>query len=74
MKFLQKKLEDDRRRLEEQFRTDMEAQRVFMQDMMTTSIDELRSEKQAIIDHNQILVGTIEVCIIVFEIENASHR
>ena len=52
----------------------MEAQRVFMQDMMTTNLDELRSERQAIIDENQILVDTIEVCIIVLETENASHR
>ena len=60
--------------MEEQFRTDMEAQRVLMQDMMTANMDELRSERQAIIDQNQTLVDTIEVCIIVFEIENASHR
>ena len=59
MKLLQKKLEDDRRRLEEQFRTDMETQRVFMQDMMTTNIVELRIGRQAIIDQNQTLQDTI---------------
>ena len=74
MKVLQKKMEEDRRRLEEQFRTDMETQRVNMQDMMTAYTDEQRSERQAIFDQNQILVHTVEVCIIVFENENLSHR
>ena len=73
MKLLQKKQEEDRRRLEELFRIDLEAQRVLMQDMMTANMDELRSERQVIIDQNQILVYTMEVCIIVFEIENLSH-
>ena len=72
MKLLQKKMEEDRRRLEEQFRIDLETQRVLMQDMMTANMDELRSERQAIIDHNQILRHTMEVCIIVFEFENLS--
>ena len=67
-------MEEDRRRLEEQFRTDMETQRVNMQDMMTAYMDEQRSERQAIFDQNQILVHTVEVCIIVFENENLSHR
>ena len=61
MKLLQKKMEEDRRRLQEQFRTDMETLRVLMQDMM----NELRSERQATIKQNQILLDTIEVCIIV---------
>ena len=39
MKLLQEKLKEDKRRLEEQFRADMEAQREQMKDMM----DELRS-------------------------------
>ena len=65
MKLLQKKLEDDRRSLEKQ--------RVLMQDMMTANMDKQRSERQAIFDQNQILVHTMEVCIIVFEIENLSH-
>ena len=73
MKLLQKKREKDRRRLEEQFRIDLETQRELMQDMMTANMDELRSERQATIDQNQILVHTVEVCIIVFEIENLSH-
>ena len=58
-------MEEDRRRLEEQFRTDMETQRVLMQDMMTANMNELRSERQATIEQNQILLDTIEVCIIV---------
>ena len=65
MKLLQKKMEEDRRRLEEQFRTDMETQRVLMLDMMTANMNELRSERQATIELNQILLDTIEVCIIV---------
>ena len=73
MKLLQKEMEEDRRRLEEQFRTDMETQRVLMQDMMTANMDEQRSERQAIIDQKQILEHTMEVRIIVFEIENLSH-
>ena len=74
MKLLQKKMVEDRRRLEEQFRTDVETQRVLMQDMMTAIMDEQRSERQASFDQNQILVHTMEVCIIVFENENLSHR
>ena len=58
MKLLQEKREEDRRRLEEQFRTDMETQRVLMQDM-TDNMDELRSENQAITDQNQTLQVTI---------------
>ena len=65
MKLLQKKMEEDKRRLEEQFRTDMETQRVLMQDMMTANMNELRSERQATIEQNQILLDTMEVCIIV---------
>ncbi|XP_067054214.1 guanylate-binding protein 7-like isoform X1 [Acropora muricata] len=60
MKQLQKKMKEDRRRLEEQFRTDMETQRVLMQDMMTANMNELRSEMQATIELNQILLDTIE--------------
>ena len=45
-----------------------------MQDMMEANMDEQRSERKAILDQNQILVHTMEVCIIVFEIENLSHR
>ena len=72
MKLLQKKMEEDKRRLKEQIRIDLETQRVLMQDMMTANKDELRSERQAIIDQNQILLHTMEVCIIVFEFENLS--
>ena len=74
MKLLQEKRDEDRRRWEEQFRTDMETQRVLMQDMMTANMDEQRSERQAIFDQNQVLVHTMEVCIIGFENENLSHR
>ena len=59
MKLLQEKREEDRRRLEEQFRTDMETQRVLMQDLLTANMDELRWENQAITDQNQTLQDTI---------------
>ena len=59
MKLLQKKLEDDRRSLEKQFRTDMDTQRVFLQDMMTTNINETRTARQAINDQNQTLQDTV---------------
>ena len=51
MKLLQKKLEDDWRSLEKQ--------RLQMKDMMTANMDELRSERQAMIDQNQTLQDTI---------------
>ena len=51
MKLLQKKLEEDRRRLEEQFRADMGVQRELMEDMRTANMD----ERQAFFDKNQTL-------------------
>ena len=59
MKLLQKKLEDDRRSLEKQFRTDMETQRVVMKDMMTANMEKMRIGTQAIIDQNQTLQDTL---------------
>ena len=59
MKLLQEKREEDRRRSEEKFRTDMETQRVLMQDKMTAITDKLRSENQAITDQNKTLQVTI---------------
>ena len=59
MKLLQEKQEEDKRRLEEQFRADMLSQREQMKDMMTANMDELRSERQAMIDQNQTLQDTI---------------
>ena len=51
MKLLQKKMEEDKRRLEEQFRTDMKTQREVM--------EEMRIGTQAIIKQNQILKDTL---------------
>ena len=59
MKLLQEKREEDRRRLEEQFRADMQSQREQMKDMMTANMNELRSERQAMIDQSQTLQDTI---------------
>ena len=59
MKLLQKKQEENKRRLEEQFRADMQSQREQMKDMMTANMDELRSERQAMIDQYQTLQDTI---------------
>ena len=59
MKLLQEKREEDRRRLEEQFRADMQSQREQMKDMMTANMNELRSERQAMIEQSQTLQDTI---------------
>ncbi|XP_015762113.1 PREDICTED: guanylate-binding protein 4-like [Acropora digitifera] len=59
MKVLKEKQEEDKRRLEEQFRADMQSQREQMKDMMTANMNEQRLERQAMIDQNQTLQGTI---------------
>ena len=59
MKVLQEKREEDRRRLDEQHRAELEAQRRQMQDMMTANMGELRSQRQAMIDQNRTLQDTI---------------
>ncbi|XP_068722043.1 guanylate-binding protein 7-like [Montipora capricornis] len=59
MKLLQEKQEEDRKRLEEQFRADMETQRQQMSDMMAANMNELRADRQAILDQNKTLQDTI---------------
>lgn len=60
MELLKAKQEEDRQRLEEQFRADMEAQRVQMQNMMTANMDELRKDREAIVEQNQTLKQTMD--------------
>lgn len=60
MELLKVKQEEDRKRLEEQFKADMEAQREQMQNMMTANMDELRKDREAIVQQNQTLKETIE--------------
>ena len=59
MKLLQEKQEEDRKRLEQQFRADMETQRQQMSDMMAANMNELRADRQAILDQNKTLQDTI---------------
>ena len=60
MELLKAKQEEDRQRLEEQFRADMEAQRLQMQNMMTANMDELRKDREAIAEKNQTLKQTMD--------------
>ena len=60
MELLKAKQEEDRQRLEEQFRADMEAQRLQMQNMMTANMDELRKDREAIAEQNQTLKQTMD--------------
>ncbi|XP_022790076.1 stress response protein NST1-like [Stylophora pistillata] len=60
MEILKVKQDEDRRRLEEQFRADMEAQREQMHNMMTANMEELRKDREAIIEQNQTLKETME--------------
>ena len=60
MELLKAKQEEDRQRLEEQFRADMEAQRVQMQNMMTANMDELRKDRESIVEQNQTLKQTVD--------------
>ncbi|KAL9978831.1 hypothetical protein ACROYT_G016400 [Oculina patagonica] len=60
MELLRAKQEEDRKRLGEQFREDMEAQRLQMQNMMTANMDELRKDREAIVEQNQTLKQTME--------------
>ena len=46
--------------MEEQFKADMEAQREQMSNMMTANMDELRKDREAIIQQNQTLKETME--------------
>ena len=60
MEILKVKQDEDRRRLEEQFRADMEAQREQMHNMMTANMEELRKDREAIVEQNHTLKETME--------------
>ena len=55
MELLKAKQEEERRRLEEQLRTDMEAQRDQMQNMMRANMEQLQRERQNVVDQNRTL-------------------
>ena len=58
MGLLRIKQGEDRRRLEEQVKADMEAQREQMSNMVEANMDELRKDREAIIQQNQTLKET----------------
>lgn len=60
MELLVAKQKEDRQRLEEQFRADMEAQKDQMQNMMTANMDELRKDREAIANQNLTLKQTMD--------------
>ena len=60
MKILKAKQEEDRKRLEEQFKADKEAQRYQMHNMMTANMDVLRKDREAILQQNQTFKEMME--------------
>ena len=60
MELLRIKQEEDRKRLEEQFKADMEAQREQMSNMMAANMDELQKDREVIIQQNNTLKETME--------------
>ena len=53
MGILKAKQEEDRKRLEVQFKADMEAQREQMNNMMTANMNVLQKDREAILQQNQ---------------------
>ena len=60
MKILKAKQEEDRKRLEEQFEADREAQREQMHNMMTANMDVLQKDREAIFQQNQTFKEAME--------------
>ena len=60
MKILKAKQEEDRKRLEEQFKPDMEAQRERMHNIMTANMDVLQKDREAIFQQNQTFKEAME--------------
>ena len=60
MKILKAKQEEDRKRLEEQFKADMEAQREQTHNMMTANMDVLQKDREAILQQNQTFKEMME--------------
>ena len=59
-KILKAKQEEDRKRLEEQFKPDMEAQRERMHNIMTANMDVLQKDREAIFQQNQTFKEAME--------------
>ena len=53
------KHEEDKNRLQQRLRADMEAQKVQMMNMMTANIQEMRKKKEDVLDQNKILKNSI---------------
>ena len=60
MELLKVKQEEERRRLEEQLRSDMEAQRDQMQNMMRANMEQLQRERQGVVDQNRTLKEALD--------------
>ena len=60
MEILKAKQEEDIKRLEEQFKVDIEAQREQMRNMMTANMDVLQKDREAILQQNQTLKEIME--------------
>lgn len=59
MILLKTKHEEDKGRLENRLRKDMEAQREQLTNMMKANIQELRTEKEVVVDQNKTLKSSI---------------
>lgn len=60
MELLKAKQDEEKRRLEEQMRSAMEAQRDQMENMMRANMDELQRERQQVADHNRSLKDAMD--------------
>ena len=60
MKILKAKQEEDRKRLEEQFKADMEAQREQTHNMIIANMDVLQKDREAILQQNQTFKEMME--------------
>lgn len=55
MELLKTKQEEDRRRLEEQFKENLETQRDQMENMMTANMQEMKQDREAVLSQNRTL-------------------
>ena len=60
MELLKVKQEEEKRRLEEQLRSDMDAQRQQMENMMRANMEELRRDRQDVLAQNRTLQESVE--------------
>ena len=59
MELLKVKQEEEKRRLEEQLRSDMEGQRQQMENMMRANMEELQRERQDVLAQNRTLQESV---------------